>query len=95
MTDDFEWDPEKHQRNIAQRGIGFDAATRLDWGTALIGADDRIDYGEDRIRVDGMIDGRLHVLIYVLRGARMRIISLRKANKREQLLYARRMDGSR
>lgn len=84
----FEWDPEKHRRNIETRGIGFDAAERLDFTTAQVFGDDRVDYGEDRQIVRGMIDGRLHVVVFVLREGRIRIISLRKANRRERRAYA-------
>ena len=38
----------------------------------------------------GYIDNRLHKLIYVIRSDRIRIISLRKANKRERNEYCER-----
>lgn len=84
----FEWDAEKSRRNIEMRGIGFDAAERLDWETAQVFGDDRFDYGEERQVIRGMIDGRLHVIVFVLREDRIRIISLRKANRRERRAYA-------
>lgn len=45
--------------------------------------DRRRDYGEDRYRLIGMIDGRAHVVVYTVRGSAIRIISARKANRKE------------
>ena len=61
----------------------FSDAARFDWTTAQVSVDDRADYGEDRFRARGFLDGRLHILVYVLRNDRLRVISLRKANARE------------
>ena len=49
--------------------------------------DRRWDYGEDRYRLLGAIEGRVFVLIYAMRGAAIRIISARKANGREVREY--------
>ena len=56
---DFAWDPEKDARNVRERGIGFRVAIRVFDGPRLEDWDDREDYGEDRYRVIGMIDGRV------------------------------------
>ena len=45
--------------------------------------DVRRNYGERRIVAYGLIRGRLHVCVYTLRNDAYRIISLRKANRRE------------
>lgn len=50
-------------------------------------SDDRFDYGETREVAFGRINGRLFVCVYVDRGAQRRLISLRKANKREVKRY--------
>lgn len=86
---ELEWDDDKLARNIAERGIHFAEATEIDWSTAQIFTDDRLDYGEERFIARGRINARLHVLVFVVRGKRMRIISLRKANARERRNYAR------
>ena len=41
------------------------------------------DYGEDRYRLLGAIEGRVFVMIYTVRGSALRIISARKANRKE------------
>ena len=81
------FDPAKNEQNVAFRGISFDSVVRFDWDTALVGRDDRVNYGEDRFIALGQIDGRLHVLVFTPRDGAIRVISLRKANKREIKRY--------
>jgi uncharacterized DUF497 family protein len=40
----------------------------------------------------GRLDGRMVVTVWIPRGAARRIVSLRKANEREQALYGDRLD---
>lgn len=86
----FEWDERKRAATLALRGIDFASVARLDWATAVIVPDDRADYGEMRLRVTGMIEGRLYMAVVTPRGDRLRIVSLRKANAREQKRWERR-----
>jgi uncharacterized DUF497 family protein len=88
MTPILEWDEEKTTLNLASRGLHFADAARFDWTTAQVFLDDRYDYGEERFRARGFLDGRLHILVYVLRNDRLRVISLRRANARECKRYA-------
>jgi uncharacterized DUF497 family protein len=55
----------------------------MDLGTAAIDADLRYAYGESRFQALGLIGGRLHMLVFTMRGDVLRVISLRKANPRE------------
>ena len=80
----FEWDEDKRQQTLFQRGIDFATIARLNWETALVLLDDRQDYDEQRFRVTGLIDDRLHVAIVTPRPDALRVISLRKANERER-----------
>ena len=84
MHTNFEWDEDKRQQTLFQRGIDFATIARLDWETALVLLDDRQDYDEQRFRVMGLIDDRLHVAIVTPRPDALRVISLRKANERER-----------
>ena len=59
-------------------------------GTTLTVVDDRKDYGEIRQITIGFLDGRMVVMVWTQRGETRRIISLRKANEREQTAYASR-----
>ena len=75
-------DPKKERRNIAERGLSLDLAEQLDWATALIWEDKRNDYGERRYCVLGLIEDRLHSVVFTPRNGKPRVISLRKANQR-------------
>lgn len=80
-------DPKKEGRNISQRGLSLDLAEQLDWATALIWEDRRKAYGERRYCVLGFIEDRLHSVVLTPRDGKPRVISLRKANKREVKRY--------
>lgn len=80
-------DPGKERRNLAERGLSLDLAEQLDWATALIWEDRRKDYGERRYCVLGFIADRLHSVVFTPRNGMPRVISLRKANKREVSRY--------
>jgi len=80
----IEYDPAKNASNILRRGLPFDLMALFDWATATIEQDKRRDYGEERFQATGWIGQRLHVVIFTMRGNVARIISLRKANKRER-----------
>ena len=87
MLMEIEFDPEKNARNIRDRGISFDQAPEFDWDSALVWSDTRQDYGEERFIALGLIGERLHSLVFTVRGNAVRVISLRKANRREELGY--------
>lgn len=81
------FDSAKNERNVAIRGISFERAVAFEWDSALIVEDTRKDYGERRFQALGLIDGRLHVLVFTPRAGRTHVISLRKANGREVRRY--------
>ena len=56
-------------------------------GSTLTVEDDRQNYGEDRFITIGFLDGRMLILVWTPRSGTRRIISMRKANEREQALY--------
>lgn len=82
---DIEFDSRKSQRNIDLRRIGFEQAPAFDFKGALEVEDTRD--GETRYFAQGYIGNWLHALVYTLRGGAVRIISLRKANRREVNRY--------
>jgi uncharacterized DUF497 family protein len=83
----YEWDESKRAANLAQHGVDFMAAEDFEWDTAVETIDDRFDYGEERWVALGHIRERVYVLVYTNRTEAIRIISLRKANKRESEFY--------
>ena len=79
----YEWDDNKNIANIAKHGVDFSIAVDFDWSSAIETIDNRYVYGEERYIALGFIKNRLYVLVYVYRHDYIRLISLRKANKRE------------
>ncbi len=88
MVSEFEWNDAKSDDCFMQRGFDFAYAIRafLD-PNRIVGPDRRWDYGEDRYRVLGRIEGRVFVVIYTTRGPVIRVISARKANRKEVREY--------
>ncbi|MGI4900730.1 MAG: BrnT family toxin [Janthinobacterium lividum] len=60
-------------------------------GATLDTEDDRCDYGERRIVSVGYLFGRMVVIVWTPRGKARHIISMRKANDREQKRFAHRL----
>src|SRR5271165_4889063 len=89
----IEFDPAKRQATLEHRGLDMARAVEVFAGATLTIADDRKDYGEPRFISIGRLDGRMVVSVWTPRGGARRIISLRKANDREQALYGGRLDG--
>ena len=84
----FSWDDNKNEQNIQKHGLGFEFAKQLFNNDLLIIPDIRFNYTENRYIGYGFIDGRLMVVVYTERLPDIiRIISFRKANKREQQTY--------
>lgn len=83
----YEWDPNKARANKAKHGVAFEAAYDFDWDEALEVEDTSEDYGEERWVAIGPIKASLHVLIYTPRREKHRIISLRKATRKEAKAY--------
>ena len=88
-TMNYEHDPAKLAANVRKHGVWFSAADDFEWETAQLEVDSRKRYGETRFIAAGLIGVRLFVLTFTLRGNAVRIISLRKANRREVQRYAR------
>ena len=84
---EVDYDPGKNAWNIKERKLAFDRASDLDWNTAHVRLDGRMDYGEQRWIALGFLDGRLHVLVFTETANGIRVISFRKANTREGNIY--------
>ena len=67
--------------------VDFEAMEEFDWRTADIKPSPR--GGEMRYVATGRMGVRLHRAVFTLRGERVRIISLREANRREVRNYER------
>ncbi|MFC4340346.1 BrnT family toxin [Cupriavidus numazuensis] len=73
--------------NEAKHGVSLAAAGLIEWNTALVRVDSRKEYGEKRFQALGLLDGRLYLVAFTVRGDALRIISMRKANTREERRY--------
>jgi hypothetical protein len=80
----------KRDVTLAERGLDMARGAEIFDGATLTVVDDRKDYGEIRQITIGFLDGRMVVMVWTQRGETRRIISLRKANEREQTAYASR-----
>lgn len=83
----FVWDSEKAEKNWRKHGIYFEDAVRVFFDDNFVDDYDELhsDF-EDRIKIIGRVNQILTV-IYTERGDRNRIISARKADKKEEALY--------
>jgi|JI10StandDraft_1071094.scaffolds.fasta_scaffold1018125_2 uncharacterized DUF497 family protein len=82
------FDPVKDVVNRAKHRMSLGSAAELEWDSALTWPDMRRDYGEPRQCGIGYIGLRLYAVVFVDRADVRRIISLRKANRREVNRYA-------
>lgn len=84
----FEWDEAKRLVNLEKHGIDFIDAPELFTGGMVIALDRRIDYGEARFIGFGVLKQRVMAVVFSRRKPNLiPIISLRKANRREQKQY--------
>ena len=81
------FDPAKNALNVELRSLSFERAIDFEFETAFFLPDLRRDYGEVRIRALGCLDKRVHALVFVETEHGIRVISFRKANKREVRVY--------
>ncbi len=86
---DVEWDQRKRVRNLVKHGVDFTAIEGFDWDAVLTREDTRSAYDETRFVSISLAGDRLYVAVWTERGANRRLISLRKANKREGAIYVR------
>lgn len=84
---ELEWDERKREETLRERGLDFASVAEVDWDAALTIEDQRTDYGEARFVSLVPIEARLCVVAWCMRGGRLRVISLRKANDRERKRY--------
>jgi len=82
------FDPAKNACNVLERGLPFELVAAFDFDAAMIAQDDR-HQDERRMIAIGPFLGRLHVVVYVMRGDVRRVISFRRANARERRRYDR------
>ena len=83
----IEFDPAKDSGNQAKHGVSLALAGELDWEAALVWVDERFEYAELRMIALAPKTNILYYVAFVDHGATRRIISLRRANRREVKHY--------
>jgi uncharacterized protein len=78
------WDEEKRAANLRKHGIDFLEAEAILAGDTVTLEDERCEYGEQRFVTFGFLEGRIVVVVHAERANVLRIISIRKATRREQ-----------
>ena len=84
IPSEFEWDESKRQSNIEKHGIDFADIQPIFTNPVVQREDNRYDYGETRIILLGIANEVVFCVVYTWRGSVGRIISARRANKRER-----------
>ena len=83
----YEWDEAKRRANIEKHGVDFDLVWQFEWARAAIEKDGRRNYGEERFRATGPAGTDVFVVAFTHRSPAIRVISMRKANRREEEKY--------
>ena len=83
----IEFDSAKDMANQRKHGVSLSVAEELDWEAALVWIDDRFEYGEMRMIALAPKTEILYYVAFVDRGEARRVISLRRANRREVKHY--------
>lgn len=83
----IEFDPAKDAANQAKHGVSLAIAYELDWDAALVWIDRRFDYDELRLIALAPSTNILYYVAFAERGEIQRIISLRRATRREVKHY--------
>jgi hypothetical protein len=85
----IDFDPVKDASNLDKHGLSIALAAELEWESALVWIDSRQEYGEMRMIALAPKTGIVYCVAFVDRGTLRRVISLRRANRREVKHYVK------
>lgn len=83
----LEWDDNKNRINRGKHGIDFVEAWDFSWEDAVLADRSRHADGEARFAAIGWLHGKLYTVIFTRRDDSFRIISLRRANAKEEAFH--------
>ena len=83
----FSWTEAKRARNLKEHGLDFIDAPRVFENITFTFEDDRFSYGEQRFVTLGLLAGVPVSIVHTENENEIRIISFRKATKRETQIY--------
>jgi uncharacterized protein len=84
---EFTWSESKRRLNIKSHGLDFVDAPRVFEGLTFTFEDDRFEYGEQRFVTLGLLAGIPVSIVHTENEHEIRIISFRKATRREAQIY--------
>ncbi len=90
-----EWDEIKNQANLKKHDIDFNDSLNIFNKPLLVRLDDRKDYKQVRLIGIGSLEEIVVVMVFTRRKDRIRIISIRKANKSERRIYHEKVKNNR
>jgi uncharacterized DUF497 family protein len=83
---DFEWDEEKRQKILAERSLDFADAFQFFDGRPVIHQPTPRGY-EDRWKSTALFEGKFFTVVWMWRGAVIRVISMRRSHEQEERKY--------
>ena len=84
---EFEWDPDKAVSNVRKHRIDFETGVKVFEDVFRLEYDQPDNVDVMRYAVTGLVEGRLLVVTYTVRGEVYRIISARLADRHERRDY--------
>jgi len=91
---EFEWDEAKRRANLVKHGVDFADMEEFDWKTAMFKPVAERGHGEGRFVAVSEFRGFVHTVIFTLRGNRVRLISVRRAKRKERRSYEKEKNRS-
>lgn len=88
---EFDWNEEKRQQVLAERGVDLLYAALIFDGPTLTKADDRTDYGEPRFISLGLVDGPPFIVVHTERDGRIRLITAWQGGRKDHEAYRNRI----
>jgi hypothetical protein len=92
---EFEWDDKKSRENRIKHGVSFEQAVAI-WDSAHLEVEEiaRSEDGESRSATIGWIGEKLYLAVWTARGGKIRLISVRRARKNEERVFAEKIQDS-
>jgi uncharacterized DUF497 family protein len=87
------WDEAKRTENLRKHGLDFEGVESLFTGHTATLEDDRFDYCEQRFITFGVLEGQVLAVVHTEQDEVIRIISMRKATRREEQSYFSRISN--
>lgn len=84
---EFDWDPPKRDKVLAERGIDFANAVAIFAGSVHLREDTRRDYGEVRMTAIGRVGDEFYTVVHTDRGHVRWIITAWSSNRKERIAW--------